>query len=86
MHMVKQTGQNFDYSELVQFLDDKFSSVHARINELGEMFRDLQGAVDAYAKRADSYFQEMVLLTHQVQRHDKWIRQIAEKVGVHLED
>lgn len=27
-----------------------------------EVFSDLQGSVDAYAKKADTYFQEMVML------------------------
>lgn len=46
---------------------------------------DLLSAVDAYAKKADTYFQEMVALAHKVNRHEKWIQQIAEKLGVKLE-
>ena len=48
-------------------------------------FRDLQGAVDSYAKRADTYFQEMVMLSNQNRRHEKWLLQIAEKIGIKLE-
>ena len=50
-----------------------------------EDFSDLQTAVDAYAKKADTYFQEMVMLTHKVDRHEKWMHQIAEKLGIKLE-
>lgn len=50
-----------------------------------EDFNDLQTAVDAYAKKADTYFQEMVMLTHKVDKLEKWIHQIAEKVGIKLE-
>ena len=46
---------------------------------------DLLNAVDTYAKKADTYFQEMVALAHKVDRHEKWIQQIAEKLGVKLE-
>ena len=49
-------------------------------------FNDLQTSVDAYAKKADIYFQEMVMLTHKVDRLEKWIHQVAEKVGIKLED
>jgi len=31
-----------------------------------------QTAVDTYAKKADAYFQEMVMLVHKVDRHEKW--------------
>jgi len=42
-------------------------------------------AVDTYAKKADTYFQEMVMLAHKVDRHEKWFQQIAEKLGMKLE-
>ena len=50
-----------------------------------EDFSNLQGAVDEYAKKADTYFQEMVMLTHKVDRHEKWLHQVAEKLGIKLE-
>lgn len=48
-------------------------------------FNNLQTAIDAYAKKADTYFQEMVMLTHKVDRLEKWIQQLAEKIGMKLE-
>jgi len=39
-----------------------------------EDFNKLLSAVDTYAKNADTYFQEMVMLAHKVDRHEKWIR------------
>ena len=50
-----------------------------------EDFTNLLNAVDDYAKKADTYFQEMVMLSHKVDRHEKWIQQIAEKLGIKLE-
>ncbi len=54
--------------DLVQYSDKKFSTV----------------AVDNYAKRAYAYFQEMVMLSHQVDRHERWLEEIADKVGLKL--
>ena len=48
-------------------------------------FNDLQTSVDAYVKKANAYFQEMVMLSHKVDRHEKWFHQIAEKLGMKLE-
>jgi len=42
-------------------------------------------AVDGYAKKVDAFAQEMIMLAHKVDRHEKWIQQIAEKLGVKLE-
>ncbi|MDI6602709.1 MAG: hypothetical protein QME57_01135 [Patescibacteria group bacterium] len=53
--------------------------------EMKNEFSKLYTAIDAYAKRADAYFQEMVMLAHKVDRHEKWIKQIAEKLGIKLE-
>lgn len=52
--------------------------------ELRKDFSALATGVDAYAKKADTYFQEMVMLGHKIDRHEKWIKQIAEKTGVQL--
>ena len=48
-------------------------------------FSNLLSAVDAYAKKADTYFQEMVMLAHKVDRHEKWLQKIAEKLDIKLE-
>jgi len=53
--------------------------------EMKQSFSDLQISVDAYAKKADTYFQEMVMLSHKVNRLEKWIQQLAEKVGMKLD-
>lgn len=37
--------------------------------EMRKDFSNLLTSVDAYAKRADTYFQEMVALSHKVDRH-----------------
>ena len=65
-------------------VDMKFNEVHKEIKELKESFSILQTAVDGYAKRADDYFQEMVMLSHKVDRVERWVLQLAEKVGVQL--
>jgi len=53
--------------------------------ELKASFSDLQTSVDAYTQKADNYFKEMTALSHKVDRHEKWIKQIAEKLGMKLE-
>lgn len=75
-----------DLSELVDFISRRFDEMEVRFDKLENMSINLQGAVDNYAKRADAYFQEMVMLSHQVSRHEKWIREIAGKIGLKLRD
>jgi uncharacterized coiled-coil DUF342 family protein len=53
--------------------------------EMRKDFSNLLTSIDSYAKKADTYFQEMVMLAHKVDRHEKWLRQIADKLGLKLE-
>lgn len=46
----------------------------------------MTGAVDTYMKRADRYFQEHLALSNQVDRHDRWIRHLADHTGTSLDD
>jgi len=55
------------------------------LEELRKDFVRLETAVDTYAKKADTYFQEMVALTHKVDRLEKWVLWIAKKIGMKLE-
>ena len=50
-----------------------------------EDFNHMLTAVDEYAKKANTYFQEMVALSHKVNRIEKWVQQIADKVGIKLD-
>ena len=74
-----------DLSELIQYLDGRFNKVEAKLETLENGFTELQESVDSYAKKADTYFQEMVVLAHKVERLEKWLQKVAEKVGVKLE-
>jgi len=82
---------NQDFSELIQYLDERFGKIDRDLGDLKETKADklqvdeLMTAVDAYAKKADTYFQEMVMLSHKVDRHEKWLQKIAEKLDIKLE-
>ena len=80
-----------DLSELIQHIDDRFNKIEIKLEQIIENkadkadVRSLAEAVDAYAKKADAYFQEMVMMSHKVERLEKWLHQVAEKIGIKLE-
>jgi len=53
--------------------------------EFRKAMSELHSAIDAYAKKVDTYAQEMLMLAHKIDRHEKWLHQIAEKLGIKLE-
>ena len=54
-------------------------------DEYRKDFSNMQTSVDAYAHKADKYFQEMVAWSGQIKRHEKWLKEIADKIGIKLE-
>lgn len=54
-------------------------------DEMKKDFSKLESSVGNYATKADTYFQEMVVLSHKIDKHEAWIHQIAEKLGLKLE-
>ena len=54
-------------------------------DEYRKDFSELQTSMDTYAHKADVYFQEMAMLTNKTDRLEKWIKQIAEKLGMKLD-
>ncbi len=70
---------------------DEFGAVHKRIDvlefkfdDLKSDFRQLQSSVDAYANKANTYFQELAAMGNKLNRHEKWISQIAKKLHIKL--
>jgi hypothetical protein len=89
-----------DILEVVNFIKDNAASkedlslvkldldkVKGKIEELPtrEDFSKLQESVDSYAHKADIYFQEMAVLNNKVNRHERWIEQMAAKLEMKLE-
>lgn len=77
-------------SEDIQKLIEVFATrdevaTKADLADIRKDFSNLQTAVDAYAKKADNYFQEMLMLAQKVDRHEKWFHLIADKLGIKLE-
>lgn len=54
-------------------------------DEFRKAIDGLHTTIDGYAKKVDTFAQEMIMLAHKVERHEKWLHQIAEKLGIKLE-
>jgi uncharacterized coiled-coil DUF342 family protein len=70
--------------KLFKYLDNEFSNLRTEIQAIKVGQDSLQNAVDGYAKTADHYMQEMLALSHKVDRIERWVLKIAEETGVKL--
>ena len=74
-----------DIERLIQAFATR-ADLQAAVSNLAtkDDINELLNSIDAYANKADTYFQEMVMLSHKVDRHERWILQLAEKLGITL--
>jgi uncharacterized protein Yka (UPF0111/DUF47 family) len=90
-----QTLSKKDFDTHVESVDKRFDVVTKEVislrtdmdrgfAELKDDFRQLQNSVDNYAAKADKFFMELIALANKVDRLERWIQEIAEKVGIKL--
>jgi hypothetical protein len=41
-------------------------------------------SVDAYAQKTNTYFQEMLMLSRKVDRLERWVMELTDKLNAHL--
>ncbi|HUT96419.1 MAG TPA: hypothetical protein VMW82_02540 [Candidatus Paceibacterota bacterium] len=96
-----------DYTELIEYLGDKFEKVDNRFDKIDERIdkidekinkigttlenkadkkdvQDLVNAIDRLTKSIETYREEQIALSFKVDKMEKWIQQIADKVGIKL--
>lgn len=75
-----------EFTKLFKYMQQEFAAVHTQLEQTStkEDLDRLTNAVDAFAKQSETYMQEMLALSHKVDRLERWIMKIAEETGVKL--
>ena len=75
-----------DISKLISVLASKkdMEEVKTEIAEMKELLQGLLVATDSIAKSIGELKMEYAAISTQLTRHDRWIKQIAEKIGINL--
>lgn len=75
-----------DIKKLLSVLATKkdFEAIQEEIVSLRETVQGLTTSIDGLAKAVDDFRVEYSAITTELSRHERWIKQIAEKTGVRL--
>jgi len=75
-----------EFTKLFAYMQKEFDKVNKRLEETAtkKQVEALTNTVDGLAGLVRDYQQEMLMLTHKVDRMERWILQLAEKTGVKL--
>lgn len=85
-----QVDARFEKQQL--HIDKRFNVADKQIHELRtdvldvhSKFSELQSSVDHYVVHAERVGHEQLFTTHATERHERWIKQLAEATEVKLE-
>lgn len=75
-----------DINKLTAVLASKqdVEEIKGELSSLKELVQGLIVATDSMAKSIDKLVAEYAAISVQLSRHDKWIKQLAEKAGIKL--
>jgi len=65
-------------------MNQRFDSIEERLDKVEVTVAGLVTAVDGLISRVEMLNQEYLVLKERDSRHERWIKEIAEKVGVTL--
>lgn len=73
-----------EFTKLFKYMQKEFKNIDKRFDDQSNSINELRNDVDGYAKQAETYMQEMLAISHKMDRLERWINEIAEKTGVRL--
>lgn len=76
-----------DIQKLLEVLATKedIKDLNQQFNGLQEMVQSLVVSVDKLVKAVSDLHQEYAMVTSKIDRHEKWIQKLADKLGIRLE-
>lgn len=81
----QEVGGKFEKAFEVFATSDDIKELKQDIDGLREMVQSLVVSVDKLVKAVSDLKTEYVAMNNQLTRHEKWIQQLAEKMGIKLE-
>jgi len=76
------------FTKLFKYVERRFDEVEARLDarfdKQDARIDSILGALDAIAKNQEIEEHERLAMSHQLDRHERWIKQVARDAGTEL--
>ena len=73
-----------EFTRLFKYMEERFDRVDKRFDETNNRIDRIISSLDALAKRQEIDEEERLVKGHQLERLDRWVHQLADKIGVEL--
>jgi len=74
-----------DFSELVEYLDEKFKEVNGKVDGLTTTVNILQKSVDGMSKDKQTKTEEILVLNHRMKKAEDILDKVAPKLDLTYE-
>jgi len=74
-----------DFSELVEYLDEKFKEVNGKVDGLTTTVNILQKSVDGMSKDIQTKTEEILVLNHRMKKAEDILDKVAPKLDLTYE-
>jgi len=73
-------------AQMMGKINGRFDKLEVKLDQKAdkEDIERLFGTVDSFAKRLEISDEERIVMSHQLDRLDAWVHQLADKIGVTL--
>lgn len=78
------TNEDKRWAKLFNYLDGRFAGIDDKFDVVDRRFNVVDNALDNLLKLRDDDEIEGAASTMQLARHDRWIRRLADKIGLKL--
>jgi hypothetical protein len=72
------------FTKLFTYMTERFDGIDAQLENIAtkDDIRRLESLIDGYAAKLDTYAAEMAAMQHKIDRLERYITFLADKVGV----
>jgi predicted nucleic acid-binding Zn-ribbon protein len=73
------------FTKLFKYIERRFDELAHEVEDVRGQVSQVNGTVDGIAKQLDTDAAERAAITRQLDRHDRWHHQTADKLGLKLD-
>ena len=73
-----------EFTKLFKYITDRFDNVDKQFDNLSNRINNLEKLIDKVIKNQEIDEQERLVMGHQLDRLDRWVHEVADKIGYKL--
>jgi uncharacterized protein YdcH (DUF465 family) len=73
-----------EFTELFQYMSERFDKVDTQFEKVANRFDSLDKMIDKVIKGQEIADDERLVMGHQLDRLDRWVHEVADKIGYKL--